>query len=807
MASSNGYYVQTTNNNSSNNESWADPSTAAGPPWSNDLNANQSSHSYVNNSHGNHAVYGVPQQQQRQHQPQMPQQPQHQQQQQAYASPIPQAYWQHQQQQQQPPFNTPPSVGSLLSHNSHNSHNNNNNWKGSNNPGAGNQLQNQHQYLYPPPSTTFPSLSLSSAPPPPPPPLPQQPLQQASSYHQYAFDQAFMVAAKALPPMRPPPPPPPPNQMLVPQQAIRRPINQNKRNSNSNNNNRKRPHESSAPSSPLSNHKPEPGSVSSPESVPDHSYHHLEAAAATSLREAQWTLGLQPKDPRALPQDFKKLAQTPQVVNNNDDGNCNSKPAETISLLDLDLDLEKPDQKSSKRKPAQNETIDLTDDANELGQINPQREVIVSAAPTGTLPNYDHASADVASKSSFTASDSSTELQDNHGRTNKKRRFPHESKSSSNMSESSAESQDKKRDTLEKSFSETSSSLALNDKSTSASDTFHNKIINKKKKSQEALELMRAKLMEAKRMNKLAAQGNIADAEPPQDSKAKLARARLTLRGALKNREKALNRMNNQVIPPISAFQVDLIIQNIGKTGPEDMVYYPAENGLDLVRKCLPHVPEQPPDDPQSQDLYARKSQLQLDLDALKQRLALRQKKKQPEKVSKEELERRRVQAQAFMDVSYWKHFVSKQQHLLAEVTEQIEENQKVLDQCTAELKDTNQSLDSSTAGSADLELRRTAVTAMAEEKTYKLVELRNRLYSLQEDKKKAKNKCESEEEAVKNNVAAPETGDLQGADTDELDPFADTPLDQTTTELEEKVYTLLETPARDLEQFVEADE
>ena len=790
MASSNGYYLQTnSNNNNSNNDSWIDPSTTAGTPWSNDLNANQSSHSYVNNGHGNHVVYGVSQQQQQQHQPQMPQQPQHQQQQ-AYASPISQAYWQHQQQQQQP-FNPPPSVGSLLSHN--------HNWNGSNNPCAG----SQHQYLYPPPTTTFPLLS--SAPPPPPPQQQPQPHQQASSYHQYAFDQAFMAAAKALPQMRPPPPPPPPKQMLVPQQAIRRPSNQNKRN----NNNRKRPHDNSAPSSPLSPHKLEPASLSCLESVPNHSYRHPETAAAASRREAQWTLGLEPKDPRALSQDFKKLTQTLQVLNKNSNSNSNSKPAETIPLLHADKDVEEADEKSSECNAAQNDAIDLTDDACELGQINPQREEIVSAAPTETLPNSEHTNVNVASKSSFSASESSTELQDNHGRTKKKRRFPHESKSSSNMSESSAESQDKKQDTLEKSSSETSSSLAHNDKSTSASEEFSNKIINKKEKSksQKALELMRAKLEEAKRINKLAAQGNLAEADPPQDSKAKLARARLTLRGALKNREKALNRMNNQVIPPISAFQVDLVIQNIGKTGPEDMVYYPAENGLDLARKCLPHVPEQPPDDPQSQVLHARKSQLQLDLDALKQRLALRQKKKQPEKVSKEELERRRVQAQAFMDVSYWKHFVSKQQHLLAEVTEQIEENQKVLDQCTAELKDTNQSLDLTTTGSADLELRRKAVTAMAEEKTYQLIDLRNRLYTLQEDKKKAKNKCESEEQAVKENVAEPETSDLPSVDTDKSDPFADTPLDQTTTELEEKVHTLLETPARDLEHFVDADE
>jgi hypothetical protein len=89
-----------------------------------------------------------------------------------------------------------------------------------------------------------------------------------------------------------------------------------------------------------------------------------------------------------------------------------------------------------------------------------------------------------------------------------------------------------------------------------------------------------------------------------------------------------------------------------------------------------------------------------------------------------------------------------------------------------------------------------------ADEKTYQLVELRNRLHGLKENKKKAKNKFESEEQAVKDDVAEPETDDPAS----ELDAFADTPLDQTTAELEEKVHNLLETPACDLEQLVDAE-
>jgi hypothetical protein len=79
---------------------------------------------------------------------------------------------------------------------------------------------------------------------------------------------------------------------------------------------------------------------------------------------------------------------------------------------------------------------------------------------------------------------------------------------------------------------------------------------------------------------------------------------------------------------------------------------------------------------------------------------------------------------------------------------------------------------------------------------------LRNRLHGLKENKKKAKNKFESEEQAVKDDVAEPETDDPAS----ELDAFADTPLDQTTAELEEKVHNLLETPACDLEQLVDAE-
>ena len=90
--------------------------------------------------------------------------------------------------------------------------------------------------------------------------------------------------------------------------------------------------------------------------------------------------------------------------------------------------------------------------------------------------------------------------------------------------------------------------------------------------------------------------------------------------------------------------------------------------------------------------LVQRKLQLQNELMALKEKLEMKSPREQSQKeqtrnvgtpiinnsgehrkgATKESLERRKAEAQTVMDISYWRHFVSKQEHLLEQVTAKI---------------------------------------------------------------------------------------------------------------------------------------
>jgi uncharacterized protein involved in copper resistance len=93
-----------------------------------------------------------------------------------------------------------------------------------------------------------------------------------------------------------------------------------------------------------------------------------------------------------------------------------------------------------------------------------------------------------------------------------------------------------------------------------------------------------------------------------------------------------------------------------------------------------------------STSLAERKSQLRNELMALKEKLGMKSLQEQPEPKqqnknaseaasedgrektapTKEGLERRKAEAQTVMDISHWKHSVSKQEHLLEQVTTKI---------------------------------------------------------------------------------------------------------------------------------------
>ena len=274
--------------------------------------------------------------------------------------------------------------------------------------------------------------------------------------------------------------------------------------------------------------------------------------------------------------------------------------------------------------------------------------------------------------------------------TNEDRRFSNGSKSSSNMSESSGECHEVIKPAPEHSSGNSAESLFALDGGLDRSnrppmdESLPKK--SKKSKSHIALELVRAKLQRAKLAKLAAEQGCREERERPEEGTVTSERTRHNLRGVQKNREKLHRRMANQLPPPISALYADLVIKRISGSGSEETVRYPRDTGLDLARKYLFHLPEQPADE-ESQELASRKFQIEQSLETLKQRLAQKQQEsKLVEKpLTKEDLELKRREAQAFMDVSYWKHFVSKQEHLLVEVTEQLDENKKALENCKIE--------------------------------------------------------------------------------------------------------------------------
>jgi DNA repair exonuclease SbcCD ATPase subunit len=275
-------------------------------------------------------------------------------------------------------------------------------------------------------------------------------------------------------------------------------------------------------------------------------------------------------------------------------------------------------------------------------------------------------------------------------------------------------------------------------------------IATKTSESRKKLENLKA-LLELAKQKKLAMQGELKQTEGSEAKKnseevqAALRRAREKLRGALTSRERALQGMGPVQIP-ISGLSVSLTIKNISQTGPEDKVYFPAKNfGIDLGRKALEELSSH-------DSLATRRSQLQQELMALKERLERTQRttgrdtdddeskaedalkeiaaNQTPKQVmTKEELERRKEEAQAFMDLSYWKHFVSKQEHIMSEVDGQVNENSKALEECIREIEDTTRYLRETDLQILDLETRQQAVASMVSSATTKLLETRNKLH------------------------------------------------------------------------------
>jgi hypothetical protein len=267
--------------------------------------------------------------------------------------------------------------------------------------------------------------------------------------------------------------------------------------------------------------------------------------------------------------------------------------------------------------------------------------------------------------------------------------------------------------------------------------------VRQKKKKQ--LELLRAKVALAKQ--KKSAMEKEARMK---DTKGALERAKAKLRGAMQERAIA----NNRNLPPISGLSTSLIIANISETGPEDMVHFPSRSmDMDLGEKKLGELLRANGSvDGASGSLAARKSQLQKELLLLKEKLESKQSLKSTKAqetdassdeksdcdskqvLTKQELERRRGEAQAQMDFSYWKHFVSKQEHILSSVTSHLQENSYSLKKCDSDLEKTEESIKTMNSEILDLEAREKIVANLISEASCSLLKKRNEQHSLQEN-------------------------------------------------------------------------
>jgi hypothetical protein len=99
--------------------------------------------------------------------------------------------------------------------------------------------------------------------------------------------------------------------------------------------------------------------------------------------------------------------------------------------------------------------------------------------------------------------------------------------------------------------------------------------------------------------------------------------------------------------------------------------------------------------------------------------------------MTKAELERRKEEAHAFMDLSYWKHFMSKQEHIMSQVDGQVNDdnNSNALEECSREIKDATRSLRETDLKVLDLETRQQAVASMVSSALTELLETRNKLH------------------------------------------------------------------------------
>jgi hypothetical protein len=229
-----------------------------------------------------------------------------------------------------------------------------------------------------------------------------------------------------------------------------------------------------------------------------------------------------------------------------------------------------------------------------------------------------------------------------------------------------------------------------------------------------------------------------------EDVQEKLRLAREKLKGAMQKRDRAMQRLSpaNGSIASISALSTNLVIEHVSSTGPRDKVYFPTKTlGTDLGGTLLERdakamsIPN---------SLADRKARLQKELQLLKEKLEQHQKGQGQDEspfgsssgtgkknLTKEALEKKREEAQAVIDISHWKHFVSKQENLLEEANERVLENRRALSQCELEQQKTDVELRVTEQESDDLQHRKKAVDDLLSSTTSKIFQSRASLVTL----------------------------------------------------------------------------
>ena len=215
-------------------------------------------------------------------------------------------------------------------------------------------------------------------------------------------------------------------------------------------------------------------------------------------------------------------------------------------------------------------------------------------------------------------------------------------------------------------------------------------LVSSKIKSRKQLELVKAKL-------ELAKQKKIA------------IEAREKLEGALKNRDLVRQQTINVpvLLPPVKGLSASLIVKDISKSGPEDMVYH--YDPVQVLKAKYDSL------------ILKNKGSLSIkDIDD-------EAKSDSTQIMTKEELERRKEEVQSQRDISYWRHFVSKQEHLLSNVQDQIQENVNAQQECTMNIDSCRKQMIETEERLCTLHMQRQAISKLISESSQNLLKMRQK--------------------------------------------------------------------------------